>query len=447
MENVGDEIPHAESSSVIDSRELRRLKKNKRIAETRMETIARHEKMACKTYELKIDKSHLSNRTLRSLWLIFLEAKWFYNDMLGRSNRGEKDVWNADYKRTEVVVRNKEGAFETRRLTNLSAQIRQQIIDRAKSNILALSKLKKKGRRVGALKFKSRVRSIPLRQYGMTHLIKGNRICIQNIKQPLKVRGLEQIPHGAELTNATLEQRNGDYFFHITTFQPRVEKLFPLKALGIDFGIDKQLTLSNGLDVREGVVPTKRIRRTHRELSRRKPHGRNWFKTNARLSKEYGWITNQRKDIKNKVASRLTSTYETICIQDDYIMGWQVMWGRRIQSSAIGGIISALKNKAHTPVVVPRFVPTTKTCSRCGAAQEIGLGERVYRCRNCSLRIDRNFNSAINIRNQGVPTEHRELTPVDTKAATEMMGYFNSIPNVSASLVFETGSPRPSVVR
>ena len=68
---------------------------------------------------------------------------------------------------------------------------------------------------------------------------------VQNIKQPLKVRGLEQLPQAAELANATLESRNGDFYFRLVTYQAKVEKQFPLKMLGIDFGIDKQLTLSN----------------------------------------------------------------------------------------------------------------------------------------------------------------------------------------------------------
>ena len=62
----------------------------------------------------------------------------------------------------------------------------------------------------------------------------------------------------------------------------------------------------------------------------------------------------------------------------------------------------------------------------------------------CGLVMDRDLNAAVNIWSQ-VPMEHREPTPADTKAATEMLEYFNSIPRVSASLVEEAGSHRPSV--
>jgi hypothetical protein len=33
-------------------------------------------------YELKVDVSHLSRHTLKALFMLFLEAKWFYNYIL-----------------------------------------------------------------------------------------------------------------------------------------------------------------------------------------------------------------------------------------------------------------------------------------------------------------------------------------------------------------------------
>jgi transposase len=414
---------------------MSRLAKNEAIRAAGKATRERRKSQVCKTYELKVDRSRLNLKSQVQLRRLFLEAKWFYNDLLARG-----DVWNADYKRTEVTVKNKDGLFEARKLEYLSSHMRQGITEWVRIGIVALSRLKKKGHKVGKLRFKSRVKSIPLKQFKCTYRIEGDdRIHIQGLKQALKVRGLGQIPKGAEMTSATLEQRQGDYFIHITTFQPKERKESLHGSLGVDFGIKRQLTLSNGLAIQEGVPIPKRIRRIYRELSRRKSKGENYRKTLLRLNKEYAWITNQRKDIRNKIVSRLVSRYETIRIQDDCVKGWQAMWGRRIEASAIGGIMSALKERAHTLVIVPTFVATTKPCSRCGTVREVSLKERVYQCHRCGLSIDRDLNSAINIE-RGIPTERRELTPVDTRAATELMEYFNSIPGVSACLVVETGS-------
>jgi len=60
-------------------------------------------------------------------------------------------------------------SYEQRELTVLGSQIKQEIADRLKDNLLALGKLKKSGRKVGALKCKRFVNSIPLKQYGVTY--------------------------------------------------------------------------------------------------------------------------------------------------------------------------------------------------------------------------------------------------------------------------------------
>jgi len=390
--------------------------------------------MVCKTYELKVDKSHLSKETLDTLRRLFLEAKWFYNNMIAKG-----EVFHFDYKSKIVEVRNKDGKLETRVILCLSSQMRQEIVERAKNAIRGLAHLKKKGYKVGPLKFKSRIGSIPLRQYGRTHRISDDRVVIQNVKQRMRIRGLNQIPDGAELANATLQQRYDNYFIHITTFQTPIERPSPGKAIGVDAGIRHQLTLSNGLQLDESIPMTKKLKHLHKELSKRTLHGKNWFKTSAKLNKEYGRQTNQRTDIRHKVVSELVSRYDSVAVQDDNIAGWQRMWGRRVATSAIGGIMRDLKTKSHTPVVIGRFEPTSRKCSNCGATKEVSLEERSFLCDSCGLHIDRDLNAAINVW-RAIPAERREFTPVDMKAATEILGYFNGIPSVSASLVEEAGS-------
>lgn len=213
-----------------------RLTKNARIKKTLLETRARHHQQVCKTYELKVDLSHVSKKTDAQLRRLFLEAKWFYNDFLARGN-----FLAANYKVKNVLVKNKNGALESRTLQYLSSQSRQEIIDRALDNARGLSVLKKLGHKVGKLKFKSRLNSIPLKQYGKTHRLQANRVKVQNINQPLKVMDREQIPNGAELTSANLEKRGEDYFIHLATFQAKVEKHHPLSRVGVDVGVQKQL--------------------------------------------------------------------------------------------------------------------------------------------------------------------------------------------------------------
>ncbi len=126
----------------------------------------------------------------------------------------------------------------------LSSQMKQEIIGRTKDNIKGLSNSKKNGNKIGKLHFKRRIRTIPLKQYGNTYNISGNYIKIQKIGR-LKVSGINQIPKDADIANATLESRNGDYFIYISTFTGIKDIIYSDNGIGIDFGVKSSLTLSN----------------------------------------------------------------------------------------------------------------------------------------------------------------------------------------------------------
>ncbi len=74
------------------------------------------------------------------------------------------------------------------------------------------------------------------------------------------------------------------------------------------------------------------------------------------------------------------------------------MMNSMLMMDMMGGITGALENKARTPSEVPRFVPTTKKGSRCGAMIEIELGDSTYECIHCRLVIDRDLNGCHNHR-------------------------------------------------
>ena len=47
-----------------------------------------------------------------------------------------------------------------------------------------------------------------------------------------------------------------------------------------------------------------------------------------------------------------------------------------------------------------RFYPSSKTCSCCGhIKKDLKLKDRIYKCDNCGLEIDRDFNASINLSN------------------------------------------------
>jgi hypothetical protein len=56
---------------------------------TRKLTKTKRQSQTCKVYELKVDKSHLSQKSLDHLYSLFREAKWFYNYCLSLENINE----------------------------------------------------------------------------------------------------------------------------------------------------------------------------------------------------------------------------------------------------------------------------------------------------------------------------------------------------------------------
>jgi putative transposase len=419
--------------------------KNEAIRASLKATKEKRRSQACKAYQVKLDYSHLSRSTAEHLALLFLEAKWLYNFILCQGNPA-----GLDYKEIQEVPVKVKDHFEARRIAHLSSQMKQGIISRTLDNMRGLAQLRANGHKPGRLRFKSEVRSIPLKQYGNTYRILDEKhVRIEGIKQRLRVRGLGQLPHGADVANGTLMLRGGDYYLSITTYGGRESRESGNNlCLGIDFGLDKQLTLSNGIEVQYSIPVDERLRRLQRRLSRQKPHSENSEKTRTRLDWKYTKSNNTKKDIRNKIVSHLKDVYAVVCYQDENLRAWQRIWGRKMLCTSIGGIISTLQRKVHTPVEVDRLYPSTKTCSACGNSQEISLGERVYVCRRCGAVIGRDLNASINIRDEGlrrIGMVRAESTPAETEASTlACLEYLNSIPHVKASLVHEPGSQHPS---
>lgn len=66
-------------------------------------------------------------------------------------------------------------------------------------------------------------------------------------------------------------------------------------------------------------------------------------------------------------------------------------------------ILGQAAKKFGTEIIcVPRYYPSSKTCSVCGAVKEMGLGDRVYSCPVCGHIEDRDLNAAKNILAEGL---------------------------------------------
>ena len=391
--------------------------KSEKIKKTLLETKSRRKDLDCRTVSCKFDSSHLNKKTKEYFKMVFLEAKWFYNFLL------TQDLKTFDTKIKSITVKTKTSE-EIRDIKFLSSQMKQSILTRTIESCIGLKESKKK-RKIGKLKFKTVVNSIPLKQFGNTFkIVSKNQIELQKCKQKLRISGLKQAKDFEEISNATLVRRPSGLYLRITGFKKPKQRLYK-GDLGIDMGIKDNLTFSNGVQVNLKIPVSNSIKLKQKKISKSVKGSSNRYKARLRFQRANETRNNRKKDSVNKVISYLKRF--RINIQDEMIKQWQSgRFGKAVSESAIGEIKSELKKDSHT-LVVPRSFPSTKLCRKCGTLNDISLSQRVYKC-DCGYEKHRDLHSALNIL-----MERKNFKPVENETTVEMFEYFKTIPNISIS--------------
>ena len=312
--------------------------------------------------------------------------------------------------------------FEERSLTILSSQMKQSLLTSAHSNLKTLHTKKLQGEKVGALKFSSVCNAIPLKQYGNTFQIdfERKRVKIQNIKHWFYARGLDQLD--GEITNAILLRKPSGLYLHITQFVSKEdEEINPSNSIGIDFGIQHNLTLSNGDTYDISVPESKMVKLYSKRLNRAfkrngNKHTENHKKRKSQLQRAFEKQNNVKQNHANQRVHEITHRYGFIGIQDEMISNWHKgLFGKQVQHSCMGSIKAKLKNnfKVH---VVERSFPSTQLCPICGCLTKHPLKERKYNCKHCGYHHpSRDIKSAQSILDKAleVSMERRAHSPVE----------------------------------
>ena len=402
------------------------LAKNRKIAQTRQATKKRRQFQAAKTYQLKIVANKLSSKQEYALDQAFLQAKWFINDVIAHLETGKLSDYVSSTKSVEVRLGSESDEHEERKLTHLSAQVKQAIIRRVGDNLSGLKALKGNGRRVGRLNYVKEVNSLPLNQYGGTHkIVNDNTIHIVKIGK-VRVRGLQQIPQDAEIATATLNRKPDGYYVHLTVFIPVIldTNWEANPDVGIDLGIADTLITSTGEKHCVRVETSSRLKGLQRKLSRQHKGSRNYAKTVREIRREYQRLSNIKNDHANKIVHSLLDNSGIVYMQDEMIHHWHSgLFGKQVQVSILGRLKAKLVNHPRVCVINRRCV-TTQLCPNCGRLNKHSLDKRVYHCQ-CGYTEDRDIHSAKNMLIFGMdehnviksPGLERVSTPVEQKAS------------------------------
>jgi hypothetical protein len=116
-------------------------------------TKEKRKKQICRVYTVKIQSNKLNSIQKEQLKMLFVNAKWQYNDIISFTSSGNNIF---DYKiNKSVSVKDKNGNYEIRELNYIGSHIRQALFRRTISTIRTFNTCKKKGINVGKPKFKS----------------------------------------------------------------------------------------------------------------------------------------------------------------------------------------------------------------------------------------------------------------------------------------------------
>jgi putative transposase len=400
--------------------------KNRKIRENGKATRERHSSMDCCVVSVKVQENRLSKTKLEKIQRCFLEAKWLSNAVIASETLTLEDTSTV-----QVKIKN---TFEERKIECLSVQMKQSVVDGVKQNIFNLSKAKKKGLKVGRLRFKKECNEINLKQFGQTYAIKGkNKIYIQRIGI-LVVNRLEQINlDEVEFANAKLIQKPPGFYIHLTVYskkQPEVQE--EKEILGLDMGIKDQLTFSNGVKVNFYLEESEQLKGLTRKLNRQVKGSNQYKQTLNRIKRVYEHYNNKKNDVVNKLNSVLEKNY-IICFQDELLNQWKrkkpkrrFSFGRKVQHGILGRVKDKLK-KNNSNVMLESSIPTTQTCPVCGCLTKYSLDKRVYHCNHCGFEcLDRDVHSANMMVLLGGYGTYRSLN-ADAVSTERMVVFLNNL--------------------
>lgn len=405
--------------------------KNAQIKATRLATKERRKTKKCFVFSTKINYRKLNKLQKEQLRMLFVEAKWVYNDIISHLQDNELSSWND--KKKSVIVKQKDGSFVEKPLCYIKASHIQAMRDEVRDSLNALAEKKKKGYKVGKLKFKSSCNSIPLRQFGNTHRIKSLiKVGITGISSNFRVHGLEQFVDNpnAEIANARLLKKPDGYYIHWTVYIDK-NKLPVIQrsdeVIGIDFGCGTSFTFSDGHKEDFKLREPECLKKLQKSLARKrktekdKKHSNQYKSVQRKLERSYQHLANIKNDKANKLCHKLVS-YKQVVIQDENLRGWHKGGhGKAVQHSILGRVKKKLKTMDNV-TVLSRFAPTTKLCFHCGEVHnEIKVWDRVFRC-DCGVCMDRDIHAAqcmvwMYLNDFQIPTEHRNTIQAENKTS------------------------------
>ena len=226
----------------------------------------------------------------------------------------------------------------------------------------------------------------------------------------------------------TVSRAADRWYVSILVATPRETAPGPTQAqrarggVGVDLGVNNLAALSTGELVenpRYGRRGAEKVRRAQRAYARTKKGSQGRARAARRVARLHHLVALQRSTVVNTLTKRLATGYAVVAIEDLNVSGMtrsakgtvenpgknvaaKSGLNRSVLDAAFGELRRQLEYKTawygSSVATIGRYEPSSKVCSSCGAVKpKLSLGERVYDCDQCGMRLDRDVNAARNI--------------------------------------------------
>ena len=227
------------------------------------------------------------------------------------------------------------------------------------------------------------------------------------------------------IKNVTVSRRGEKWDVSIQTEYEVVSSAPNPSEIGIDMGVKRFATLSNG-DFVEPLNPFKqeqeKLAKLQRKLARQKKGSRNSRKTKRKIARLHRYIADSRRDFLHKTSTKIAKNHSIICVEDLKVSnmsasarGTKESPGKNVkQKSGLNrsildqgwyGFFQMLSYKLEQRggkliKVDPRN--TSRTCPRCGlVSAENRKSQATFACIGCGYRSNADEVGAINILRAG----------------------------------------------
>ena len=263
------------------------------------------------------------------------------------------------------------------------------------------------------------------------YFVKNNKTDFEFYRHKIKIPTLKfvrlkeygYIPKNTDIKSGTITKIADRYFLSLIIKINNIVKTenTNTKGMGVDLGIKNTAVCSNG-KIFENINKIKKVKKLKKKLKREQrkiaksieysksnniklKDLKNFNKKKVKIQRLFYRLNCIRNDYNNKIVDKITRTkLKYITIEDLKVSNMikNKHLSKAIQEQNFYAIRTKLINKCKKRNIelrlVDTFYPSSKTCSCCGSIKkDLKLNNRIYKCCNCDLEIDRDYNASINL--------------------------------------------------